>query len=348
MARPLRIDVPGGWYHVTARGNERRAIFLDDRDRERFVGLLAELPGRFGVRVHAYVLMSNHWHALVETPEANLSRAIQWVQVSYSVWFNRRHRRVGHLFQGRFKAILFEAEELAWGLSQYVHLNPVRLKRLGLDKAGQARSRAGLGDGPTAEVVAARLKRLREYRWSSYRAYAGLTREPGWLTTAAVLGGTRKRAARQRAYVAETEALVREGRVEAVWEGVRGGALLGSERFLEKMRVYVKGNDQEQAGLWQLQGRPTLAMAIAAVEKMKGQKWEDFRDAHGDWGRDLVLYLGRTRCGMTLRELAAAAGGVQSGSISAALRRFDQQLKNDHQFHNQYSAVCAQISNNQM
>jgi hypothetical protein len=148
--------------------------------------------------------------------------------------------------------------------------------------------------------------------------------------------------------VAETEALVREGRVEAVWEGVRGGALLGSERFLEKMRVYVQGNDQEQSGLWQLQGRPTLAMAIAAVEKMKGQKWEDFRDAHGDWGRDLVLYIGRTRCGMTLRELAAAAGGVQYGSIGAALRRFGRQLKNDHQLHNQYRAVCAQMSNNQM
>jgi REP element-mobilizing transposase RayT len=348
MARPLRIDVPGGWYHVTARGNERRAIFLDDRDRERFVGLVAELPVRFGVRVHAYVLMSNHWHALVETPTANLSRVIQWVQVSYSVWFNRRHRRSGHLFQGRFKAILFEAEALAWGLSQYVHLNPVRLKRLGLDKASQARSRAGLGDGPTAEVVAARLKRLREYRWSSYRAYAGLTSAPGWLTTAAVLGGTGKRAARQRAYVAETEALVREGHVEAVWERVRGGALLGSERFLEKMQAYLKGNDQEQAGLWQLQGRPTLAVAISAVERLKGQKWERFRDQHGDWGRDLVLYLGRTRCGMTLRELATAAGGVQYGSISAALRRFTKLLTENSELREIHTKIVRQLSNNPM
>jgi hypothetical protein len=255
---------------------------------------------------------------LVETPEANLRRAIQWVQVRYSVWFNRRHQRVGHLFQGRFKAILFEAEELALRLSQDVHLNPVRLKR------------------------------LREYRWSSYRAYAGLTSAPGWLTTTAVLGGTGKRAARQRAYVAETEALVREGCVEAVWERVRGGALLGGERFLEKMQAYLKGNDQEQAGLWQLQGRPTLAVAIAAVEKLKGQKWEEFRDVHGDWGRDLVLYLGRTRCGMTLRELAAAAGGVQYGSIGAALRRFGRQLKADQQLHDQYTAACDQISKNQM
>jgi hypothetical protein len=108
------------------------------------------------------------------------------------VWFNRRHRRVGHLFQGRFKAILFEAEELAWGLSQYVHLNPVRLKRLRWDKVAQAQSRVGLGDGPTA----------------------------------AVLGGTGKRTARQRAFVTETEALVREGgRGGGVGTGVGWGVV---------------------------------------------------------------------------------------------------------------------------
>src|SRR5262245_7521982 len=102
MARPLRIERPGGRYHVTARGNERRAIYRDDRDRLRFLELLGEARERYGVRVHAYVLMDNHFHLLVETPEANLSRAMQWLNVSYSVWFNRRRDRSGHLFQGRF------------------------------------------------------------------------------------------------------------------------------------------------------------------------------------------------------------------------------------------------------
>ena len=97
-----------GWYHVTARGNERRAIFRDDRDRTRFVELLGELTERFGVRVHAYVLMDNHYHLLVSTPQGNLSAAMQWLGVSYSVWFNRRHGRAGHLFQGRFKAVVLE------------------------------------------------------------------------------------------------------------------------------------------------------------------------------------------------------------------------------------------------
>jgi REP element-mobilizing transposase RayT len=97
MARPLRIERPGVWYHVTARGNERRPIYRDDRDRRHFCELLGEAVGNFGLVLHAYVLMENHFHLLLETPEANLSRAMQWLNVSYSVWFNRRHDRVGHL-----------------------------------------------------------------------------------------------------------------------------------------------------------------------------------------------------------------------------------------------------------
>ena len=101
MARALRIQKSGAWYHLTARGNERRPIFRDERDREHFCEVLAELVDRYRWRLHVYVLMDNHYHLLAETAEANLSRAMQWLNVSYSVWFNRRHQRAGHLFQGR-------------------------------------------------------------------------------------------------------------------------------------------------------------------------------------------------------------------------------------------------------
>ena len=113
MARPLRVDIRNGWYHVTARGNERRAVFRDDQDRRRFLELLEEWVERFGLRLHAYVLMDNHYHLLVQTPQANLSQAMQWLQVSYTVGFNRRHRRVGHLFQGRFRAVLVDEAAVA-------------------------------------------------------------------------------------------------------------------------------------------------------------------------------------------------------------------------------------------
>ena len=134
MARPLRMEVPGGCFHITARGNERKDIFREDRDRVHFLGLLGEWSGRFGTRLLAYVLMDNHYHLVVEAPEANLSRAMQWLNVSYSVWFNRRHRRHGHLLQGRFKAVLIEDRRGLQEVARYVHLNPVRLGRLDLDK----------------------------------------------------------------------------------------------------------------------------------------------------------------------------------------------------------------------
>src|SRR5262250_1418442 len=108
MARPLRIERPGGRYHVTARGNERKAVYRDDSDRAHFLELLSENTERFALRVHAYVLMHNHFHLMVETPQANLSRAMHWLNLSYSVWFNRRHNRAGHLFQGRFKSVVVE------------------------------------------------------------------------------------------------------------------------------------------------------------------------------------------------------------------------------------------------
>ena len=134
MARPLRMERAGAWYHVTARGTERRVIFADDQDRRRWMELVAEAVAVFKLVVHGYVLMDNHYHLMVETREANLSRAMQWLQSSYSMGFNRRHRRVGPLFQGRFKAIV--VDRAGWGLelSRYVHLNPVRTARMGLDK----------------------------------------------------------------------------------------------------------------------------------------------------------------------------------------------------------------------
>ena len=124
MARPLRVDVAGGWYHVRARGIERRTIFHAPREHEHFLDLLEEMSERYGVEVHAYALLGNHYHLLIRTPRRNASQALQWLNVSYSVWYNKRTNRVGPLFQGRFKSVLIDGEG-AWalGASVYVHLN---------------------------------------------------------------------------------------------------------------------------------------------------------------------------------------------------------------------------------
>ncbi|MFQ6673753.1 MAG: transposase, partial [Fidelibacterota bacterium] len=128
MARPLRIEYPGAYYHVMNRGNAGENIFPGRDDKEKFLEYLAKAAEQYGIVVHTYCLMSNHYHLLMETPEANLSSAIQWLNVSYAVSYNRKHRRKGHLFGGRFKALLVDAEEYLTHLSRYIHLNPVRAK----------------------------------------------------------------------------------------------------------------------------------------------------------------------------------------------------------------------------
>lgn len=317
----------GGWYHVTARGNERRAIYRDDTDRARFLETVGKAAEQFGVVVHACVLMPNHYHLLVETPRANLSAAMQWVNVSYSVWFNRRHRRSGHLFQGRFKAIAVEPGVVAAQLSRYVHLNPVRVKRLGLGKETKAEAMERRpGD---AEREGRRLAALREYRWSSYRAYAGLEKGPGWLTTRPVLGTcpAGSEAERRARYRESVEEAVRERLPESPWEKLEGRVVLGGEEFVEKVRGMIKGDRKEQPGLRQLQRACGIEEVIEFVERAKGEKWAAFRERHGDWGRDAVLYLGRKLCGMKLRELAEVAGGVDDATVGMGVIRFERRVK---------------------
>jgi putative transposase len=147
MARPLRIEFPGAVYHVTSRGNEKRRIFKNDRDRKAFLDFLAETAKRFGWSITAWVLMTNHFHLVLQTPEPNLSRGMHWLNGSYAGWFNHEHKRWGHLFGGRFKAFLVEKEAYFTEVLRYVVLNPVR---------------AGLATAPE------------KYRWSSYRSTAGL------------------------------------------------------------------------------------------------------------------------------------------------------------------------------
>ncbi len=160
MARPLRVVFEGALYHVVFRGNERRLIFRDDRDRTRFRDDLTESAARYRVLVHLACVMPNHVHLLLGTPESNLSAFMGRLLTTYAVYFNRRHRRCGHLTQGRFKAQLVEGDEYLLKLSRYIHLNPVSGRRWA---------------GTTLEE---RLRHLREYRWSTYRSYAGW--EPPW------------------------------------------------------------------------------------------------------------------------------------------------------------------------
>jgi hypothetical protein len=293
--------------------------------------LLGEAVELWRVVVHGYAQMGNHFHLLLETREANLSRLMHWLNTSYVSWFNRRHGRVGPLFQGVYKSIL--VDRVAWGLalSRYMHLNPVRTKRLGLSKADQKADRLGVRGKPQREVVAQRLQKLRNYRWSSYRGYAGLEKPPAWLECGSVLelNGKGQRREQQRAYQSYVEEAIREGLEESPLEEVKAQIVLGSRGMLEKVRQAVGGRRREQPQARGLAVRPSFGAIKAVVEDLRGQKWEDFQDQYGDWGRELALYLGQRAGALKLKELGEEAGGADYAAVSAAIKRFEKQMRGD-------------------
>ncbi|MDA0990184.1 MAG: transposase [Verrucomicrobia bacterium] len=325
MARPLRIDVEGGWYHVMSRGIERRTIFLDDSFCLHFLDLLGEMTDRFGVEVHAYVLMDNHYHLILHTPGANASQAMQWLNVSFSAWSNAKRQRVGHVFQGRFRSTLIDGDG-AWLLaaSAYVHLNPVRVLALGLGKAANKAESLGLVK-PDVEQVRERLRVLREHRWSSYRAYGNYTAAPEWLVTRELLD----RAGGRERYRRHVQSYVTRGMDPAEFTGFPERVALGSREFLERARSCVQSVSSEQPDRSFLTRRVPFEKIVSVVEAVKGEAFADFRNRHGDWGLAMVLFLSRRRSGLTLPQIGEAVGGMAYKTVFAQVKRFQARLKED-------------------
>jgi putative transposase len=345
MARPLRIERTGGRYHLTARGNENKRIFRDDTDRLHLLELLSQLAERFGAKVHAYVLMDNHFHLLLETPEANLSRAMQWLMVSYSVWFNRRHSRVGHLFQGRFKAIIVQ-DDAGWKeVARYVHLNPVRVAIPGLGKRRQANLSAGFAPRPRPGQLGQRLQLLREYGWSSYRAYAGYSAASDWLCSEPLsrLCGGRSQSERRAALRQYTEQPVRQGVIEPVWGRLIARFVLGTEAFARSLLRKIGGSRFEQAWVRNPQQGVSWGQILTALERVKGEKWAKFSGRHGDWGRDAALWLGRRRGRLTLARLGALVGGIGYAAVGQAVSRFGKRMEADPALRRQLAKVQARL-----
>ncbi len=207
MARPLRIEYENACYHITARGNERKNIYTDRKDYEKFLHYIGLVHKRYRIIVYSYVLMDNHYHLLIETPEPNLSRMMRDLNGHYTIYFNKRHKRYGHLFQGRYKAILVDIDNYLLELSRYIHLNPVR---------------AGI------------LPKPEDYRYSSMPYYAGKKTSPEWLNVKIVLeqfGNTLQE--QQAAYKGFVYAGVSVS--TSPLEDTYANSILGSEGFIEKI-----------------------------------------------------------------------------------------------------------------
>jgi putative transposase len=310
-----------------SRGIGGETLFRQDDDRRAFLGLVSELPERFGAEVHAFVLMDNHYHLLLRCRRTDISETLRWLQTSYSVRFNWAHRRRGHVFQGRFKSALIQDEGRLEEVGRYLHLNPVRIKGLGLAKEDQRRARVMGCPDPGAELVARRVTALREYGWSSWRVYAGLEPAPGWLNLDRLLGGNDGSRDRQRraALVAYTEAPIRQGRLDNPWEGLVGGVVLGETREAEGL-IRKAAKDPEKARRVVVAAgrrvRPVWQEIVSTAESMRGRSWQEMCEGHGDWGRDGVVAVATRHLGWRLVEVAGKMPGVQYGSLAQGVRRF--------------------------
>lgn len=260
VARPLRLEFAGALYHVTARGNARQTIYRDDVDRRRFLAALAHAVDRYGWLVHAYCLMDNHYHLLIETPKPTLARGMRHLNGTYTQAFNWRHQHVGHLFQGRYTAILVQREPYLLELCRYVVLNPVRARAC---------------------------QRPEQWRWSSYRATAGLEAAPAWLTRAWVLAqfGTKEREAH-----AQYRAFVREGVAQRPWDALRGQIYLGTEEFVAGLTAEQGPVPEVPRAQWQGR-RPRLAEILATRKPVAEAVARAYRE-HGYRLREIATYYG--------------------------------------------------------
>jgi putative transposase len=305
MSRPLRIEYPGAFYHVINRGHRQEAIVSDQRDKERFISQVSRMSRQFNVLVHSYCLMTNHYHLIIETPEGNLSRAIQWLNVSYAAYFNRRHDYTGHLFQGRFKSVLVEAGEYLEALSRYIHLNPVR---------------AGVASCAWA------------YAWSSCRYFVGSEIPPGWLEVNRILAGFgRKRTAARLRYTA----YLSEATQANPLDDLVGGSLLGSKSFIDwigETFLSTEKVDREIPQLKELKPHPDVETIVEEVAKQFHVSTKRILTSghKRNMERDVAIYLSRELSGMSCQALGRHFGGISGAGVTMRFNRIESFMRKDH------------------
>lgn len=294
MARPLRLNFAGAVYHLYGRGNGRLRTFLDDQDYRRFLALLAREVSERGWLLREYVLMPNHYHLIMETPEANLSRGMQRLLLSYAQWFNRRHRRSGHVFQGRYGAILVDRETHLLELIRYVVLNPVR---------------AGLVARPS------------EWTWSSYNAATGREERPPWLAVDWILeqldpDPRRARRAFERFVLAGVSA-------PAPWKQVRAQIYLGGPAFLARMRRIRPAAAPAGVPRAQLDpDRPDQERVLAFVAREFRLSRPEILRRRERPAFEATIYLLRRGAGLSLAEVGKLCG-VSNARITQVQRKLD-------------------------
>lgn len=313
MARPVRIEYAGALYHIVTRGNNRQSVFRDDHDRARYLERLAFYCEEKEIKLLCYCLMTNHVHLLLETPKGNLSKMMQAFQTSYTVYFNIRHHRSGHLFEQRYKAFVVDKDNYLLQVSRYIHLNPVE---------------AGIVEKP------------QEYRWSSYRKYVR-SDTGSVLNTEVILdqfeGTKRDRTMRYREFVEEA---VKKGEPWTVLPIVQQ-VFVGEEGFIRQ----AKKNAGRGAELEELYGIKEIARVVGKVMGLEEKELRrPLRREEIQRGREILVYVARRHGQANLKELAAWLGVKELSTVTHGVRRAEARLEKDRVFGRQVQNVLKRLS----
>ena len=320
MARPLRLEYEGAFYHVTARGNERKNIYSDEPEYQKFLYYLRGGKEKYGIVLHGYVLMRNHYHLLIETPEANLSRVMHYINGSYTTYVNIKENRSGHLFQGRYKAILVEKDNYLVELSRYIHLNPVR-----------------------AGVV----KKPEDYPYSSYRSLISGSRDD-LVTGDLILGvmASNKGQARKR-YRAHVEAGIGMD-LESPFKKVYGGMILGSVGFIKQTLKRIEEDDLGNVELScrrELRTPFELEAILEIIAREYGVQKGDVTSGRSSDARKAAIYLIKSRTGLTNREIGERMGGLSYSAVSKVCRRLEEEMDTDSGLRKSIGELDLEMSN---
>lgn len=293
MTRPLRIEFAGAFYHVTSRGDDKKEIYKSNRDRERFLEYLLSATERYGAVVHVYCLMTNHYHLLLETPHGNLSQIMRHINGAYTIYYNVKRKRAGHLFQGRFKAILIEADEYALELSRYIHLNPVR---------------AGI------------VKEPENYIWSSYSAYIGRVKSPLWLDMDFILGLLKTDSLRSHDGYQHFVDDLNEKEYTSPLNNTVASSILGRPKFVEQIMGDYLDNETSRRDVPAVKGLNHRF----SIEHITDRTREVFPNP--TLARNVAIHLCHLYTGATLSEIGSHFGISDSG-VSKVSMRLKMQLK---------------------
>ncbi len=328
MARPLRIEYAGAYYHVTNRGNRRETVFGTSADYELFLERLGAFSRQFEVRVLCYCCMPDHFHLYLRTEQPNLSRFMQSLLTSFTITLNRRHHSSGHVFQGRFGAHLVEDQAYGGEVSRYIHLNPVRTKAL------------------RSASIAVRRKALRAYRWSSYPACLGLSRAATWFDPGGFLSdwGTGRRTQMRRYGQYVEEGLLREP--DNPLARLEGQTILGTESFVDRVRrtyVLTRDADRREPSAFERARRSipfdVVARCVGRQYRVRPESLLTLRDSDRR-ARSLLIYgvCRYSRAGESLTSLAGHFGISLSG-LTMARNRVEERLGRDKKLREAWSQI---------